>query len=71
MSLKITHFAFDVWGHAEEQGPVEPELDHVVPILRRQDRLKDAKEILQSVYQKRRNVSKIYIQTLVNLNKLQ
>lgn len=71
VSLKITHFAFDVWGHAEEQGPIEPELDHVVPILRWQDSLKDAKRDLPINIPKTINVSISHIQTLINLDKLQ
>lgn len=35
----FTHLPLDIRGDTEEQGPVEGELDHVVPVLGRDDAL--------------------------------
>lgn len=35
----FTHLSLDIRGNAEEQGPVEGEFNHVVPVLGRDDAL--------------------------------
>lgn len=44
VSDEFTHFAFDVWRHTEEQRAVETQFDHVVPILRGQDSLRERRQ---------------------------
>lgn len=43
-----THLSLDVGGNAEEQGPVEGEFNDVIPILRRDDALREERGVRDS-----------------------
>lgn len=43
-----THLSLDVGGNAEEQGPVEGEFNNVIPILRRDDALREERGVRDS-----------------------
>lgn len=41
----LTHLSLDIRGNAEEQGPVEREFNHIVPILGRDGALEEEKKV--------------------------
>lgn len=42
--VEFTHFAFNIRSNTEEQGAIETQLNHVVPVLRWQECLKERKQ---------------------------